>query len=421
MRRSILVAAAASVALVLGACGSDAGETPTNEPTTDAAEATDEAEETDDAPDPSGASLKIWVDENREAAVAAAVADFKAATGTDVTVEVKNFEDIRADFIAQVPTGEGPDITVGAHDWLGEFVSNGVVAPVEFGDRAGEFNENAINAFNWEGQIYGMPYGIESIALIRNLELAPEAPATFDEMVEMGTEIGTDFPFVLQVGDEGDPYHMYPFQTAFGAPVFKSADDGSYTSELGMGGEEGHAFAEWLSEQGAAGTLDTAVSGDIAKQQFIDGNAPFIISGPWLIQDITGFDVAVSEIPSPGSNPAAPFAGVHGFYVSAQSQNALVANDFLLNYIGTQEVQTALYEAGNRIPALTASADAITGDPVAEGFVEAAATAQPMPSIPEMGSVWAFWGVTEAQIIDGAEPIAAWDKMVSDIEAAIGQ
>jgi arabinogalactan oligomer/maltooligosaccharide transport system substrate-binding protein len=44
-----------------------------------------------------------------------------------------------------------------------------------------------------------------------------------------------------------------------------------------------------------------------------------------------------------------------------------------------------------------------------------------MPSIPEMGAVWAFWGVTEANIISGAaEPVAAWEKMVTDIQGALG-
>lgn len=415
MRRSILVAAAASVALVLSACGGDAGDPPAEDPPAD--ETTEEEPEAE-AP-PAGGELRIWVDDNRQPVVQAAVDQFEEETGASVTVEVKNFEDIRADFLAQVPTGEGPDLTVGAHDWLGEFITNGVVAPVELGERAGEFNENAVNAFNWDGQVYGLPYGIESIALIRNLDLAPDAPSTFDEMVEIGEETGSDFPFVIQIGEEGDPYHMYPFQTSFGAPVFESADDGSYTSDLGMGGEGGHAFAEWLQEQGEAGTLDTAVSDDIAKQQFIDGNTPFIVSGPWMIQDIEDFEAAVSEIPTAGGEPAAPFSGVHGFYVSAQSPNALVANDFLLNYIGSEEIQTALFEAGNRIPALTASADAITGDPVAEGFAEAAETAQPMPSIPEMGEVWGFWGVTQAQIINGADPVDTWDKMISDIEGAI--
>lgn len=43
-----------------------------------------------------------------------------------------------------------------------------------------------------------------------------------------------------------------------------------------------------------------------------------------------------------------------------------------------------------------------------------------MPSIPEMASVWSFWGVTEAAIVGGADPITTWDKMITDIQTAIG-
>jgi arabinogalactan oligomer/maltooligosaccharide transport system substrate-binding protein len=43
-----------------------------------------------------------------------------------------------------------------------------------------------------------------------------------------------------------------------------------------------------------------------------------------------------------------------------------------------------------------------------------------MPSIPEMGAVWNFWGVTEANIINGSlKPVAGWEKMISDIQGAI--
>ncbi|WP_343240235.1 extracellular solute-binding protein, partial [Streptomyces sp. SID12488] len=69
----------------------------------------------------------------RKDAVEQAAKAFEDENDVDVELVLKNFEDIRADFLAQVPTGEGPDITVGAHDWLGELTTNGVVAPIELG------------------------------------------------------------------------------------------------------------------------------------------------------------------------------------------------------------------------------------------------------------------------------------------------
>lgn len=332
---------------------------------------------------------------------------------------LKNFEDIRADFNAQVPTGEGPDITVGAHDWLGELTANGVVAPIELGDKASEFEQVALDAFTYDGQVYGLPYAVENIALIRNTALAPEAPATWDDAVAMGQAAGTQFPILIQVGETGDPYTMYPLQTSFGAPVFVQNDDGSYTAELALGGDAGNAFAQWLAAQGAAGVIDTAVTYDIAVEAFKNGQSPFIIGGPWMLGSFEGLDLAIDPIPSAGGQPAQPFVGVQGFYVNAQSENALLANDFLVNYLATEEAQLALYEAGDRPPALVAAADAASSDPITAGFRAVGADAVPMPSIPEMGAVWEFWGVTEANIINGADPVSSWEKMVADIQGAL--
>lgn len=411
MRRSITALVATGLALTLAACSGGG----TDNETTPAADETTAAEES-----PDGGTLTVWVDETRKPAVEAAAVAFEEETGATVETVLKNYDDIRPDFNAQVPTGEGPDITVGGHDWLGELTANGVVAPIELGDKAGEFETVAVEAFTQDGQVYGLPYAVENIALIRNTALAADAPATWDDAVAAGQAAGTTYPILIQMGEEGDPYTMYPLQTSFGAPVFAQNDDGSYTADLALGGEPGNAFAQWLAAQGAAGVLDTAITYDIAVEAFKNGESPFIVGGPWMLASFEGLELAIDPIPSAGGQPAQPFAGVQGFYVSAQSENALLANDFLVNYLATEEAQLALYEAGDRPPALTAAADTAAADPITAGFREVGADAVPMPSIPEMGSVWAFWGVTEAAIVSGAqEPVAAWEKMVSDIQGAL--
>jgi arabinogalactan oligomer / maltooligosaccharide transport system substrate-binding protein len=417
MRRSIpFVAVALGAALTLSACGGggDAEQPEAAEPTTE-----ETAEEEGAAGE--GGDLVIWVDETRQAAVEQAAQAFEEETGSTVELVLKDFGDIRTDFIAQVPTGEGPDITVGAHDWLGELLANGVVSTIDLGDASGDFEEVAIAAFSQDGQLYGLPYTVENIGLIRNADLTDVVPATWDEMLEAAAAAGTTYPVVMPIGEEGDPYHMYPLQTSFGAPVFEQNEDGSYSAELALGGEAGNAFAQWLAEQGQAGNLDTAITYDVALEAFSNGESPYLIGGPWTLGDLEDMNLEVHPIPAAGDQPAQPFAGVQGFYVSAQSDNALLANDFLVNFMATEEAQLAIYEAGNRPPAYIPAAEIAAEDPLTAGFSEVGADAVPMPSIPEMGSVWAFWGVTEAQIISGAqEPVAAWEKMVSDIQGALG-
>jgi arabinogalactan oligomer/maltooligosaccharide transport system substrate-binding protein len=373
--------------------------------------------------DKAAATLTVWVDADRAPVLKDAAAAFTKDSGVKVKLVQKDFGKIQDEFIAQVPSGKGPDITIGAHDWLGNFATNGVVQPIELGDKAAEFEDVAIQAMSYEGKTYGLPYAIENIALLRNTALAAEAPTDYNDMIADGTAAGTEFPFLVQVGPESDPYHLYPFQTSFGAPVFGTNADGSYNPEdLQVG--EGTEFAAWLAEQGAAGNLSTSITGDIAKEKFNSGASPYFITGPWNVGPAqeAGIDVAVDPIPSAGGEVAQPFVGVQGFFVSAKSKNTLAANEFLTNFIGTEEVQTALFEKGQRPPALTASFEKAAADPIVAAFGEVGANGVPQPSIPQMGKVWQFWGVTEAAIIAGeGDPTALWDKMTADIQAAIAE
>ncbi|MDQ0373494.1 sugar ABC transporter substrate-binding protein [Cellulomonas humilata] len=410
MRRSIpVVAATLGLALTLTACSGSADE-PADDTSSSAAEST--------------GSFVMWVDETRIDSFKPIAAEFEAETGVKVELVQKISGEIKDDFISQVPTGEGPDVVIGAHDWTGSFVTNGVVAPIELGDKAGEFAESAITAFAYDGQQYGMPYAIENIALIRNNALLADTPATtFDELVAQAQGAGTEFSVLIQQGpDTGDAYHLYPLQTSFGAPIFTQTEDGSYTTDLGLGGAPGDAFAAYLQKLGQQKVLDPQIDGDKAKQAFLDGKAPYIVSGPWYATDFTkaNMDIAVLPVPSAGGQESKPFVGVQGAFISAKSKNAVLANEFVTNFLTTEKVQTELYESGGRLPALTASAEKID-DPILQGFNEAGATGAPMPSTPEMNSMWEFWGSTEVQIIGGqaADPAAAWNTMVTNMQGAI--
>jgi arabinogalactan oligomer/maltooligosaccharide transport system substrate-binding protein len=377
-----------------------------------------------DTPSGEGVELVIWTDAEREQAIGDAAEAFEEETGATVTLVQKNFEDLRADFIAQVPTGEGPDITVGAHDWLGALVTAGVVDTIDLGDAAGDFEQVALDAMTYDGQLYALPYSLETIALLQNTALVgDEAPSSWDDMIQRGLAAGTERPFVINTGGEtGDGYTMYGFQTSFGAPVFVQDDSGSYTSEVGMGGEAGEAFAQWLHDNGSAGTgyISTTVDYDINNELFNSGQAPYTIQGPWAISAYPDVDVAVNPIPSAGGQDAAPFVGVQGFYLSSQSENALLAQEFLVNYLAKEDAQRALYEADPRIPAFTSLAEEVASDPIIAGFLASSKSGVPMPSIPEMGSVWDFWNAAEVQIINGADPAATWNQMITDLEAALG-
>ena len=122
----------------------------------------------------------------------------------------------------------------------------------------------------------------------------------------------------------------------------------------------------------------------------------------------------------PAARSPAPFVGVQGFYLSSQSENALLANEFLVNYLATRgRAARALRGRPAHPPALDGRGRGGASDPIIAGFRASSQNGVPMPSIPEMGSVWESWNAAEAQIINGADPVATWNTMVADLEAKI--
>jgi arabinogalactan oligomer/maltooligosaccharide transport system substrate-binding protein len=410
-----------SAALMLAACGGGS----------ESGTATSAAAGSSSAAPSSSTTLTVWVDAERSPALKDIAAKFKEEKGISIKLVVKDFAAVRDDFITQAPTGKGPDIMVGPHDWLGTLVQNGVVAPIQLGDKASQFAESSVQAMTYDGQVYGLPYSIENVALIRNTDLVSEAHESFSDVVAAGKKSVSDgkskYPFLVGLDPkQGDPYHLYPLQTSFGAPVFDQKSDGSYdASKLALNSEGGKKFAQLLLDMGDKGekVFNSSITGDIAKEKFLAGQSPYYLTGPWNVPDIEkkGIKFAVDPLPKAGDQDAQPFIGVNGFFISSQSKNALAATEFVVNYLSLEDAQDALFAVGGRPPALTASFDKAASDEVIKAFGEIGANGVPMPAVPEMGAVWADWGGTELNLIKGKESNAttAWDKMAANIEKKI--
>src|SRR6478735_1496817 len=373
--------------------------------------------------------ITVWTDIERKPALVPVAAQFTKDTGVPVNIVTKDFATVDQDFITQVPTGKGPDVIVSPHDKLGAYVSAGVVAPLELGDVADGFAETAIQAMTYDGKVYGVPYSIENVALVRNTDLVPNPATTYDEVIANGQAAGTEYPFLVGLSPEqGDPYHLYPLQTSFGSQVFAQNADGSYDpSQLVLGDQAGDAFAAWLATQGAAGSgvINANIDGDKAKEFFLAGKSPYYLTGPWNVPAIkdAGIKYAIDPLPSAGGQEAKPFIGVNGFFLSSKSKNALAATNFIVNYLSTEDAQMSLYEVGGRPPALTSAYEkAAADDADVAAFGKIGQTGAPMPAIPEMGAVWSDWGNAELSIIkgEGGDPATLWQTAATNIQSKIG-
>jgi len=445
MRTRAKVWSVLSVIAVLGAAGTAGATTvpPGTEPAgtepagTEAPAATEAAgtAPAPTAPERGDADLVIWADDTRTPVMREIAEPFAEELGIVVAVQEVPSGDIRQLLTVTGPQGEGPDVIVTAHDGIGEAVADGVVEPLDLSGVADGFQDVAVEAFTYDGQTYGVPYAVENIALVRNTDLVPEAPATFEEMMQIAADFKAEHAddptylgLAVQVAPEGDTYHYHPFLTAFGGYIFGQNDDGTFNpDDLGVDSEGGLAAATWLQEQAAAGVLSADVTYDVMKEAFGAGKAPFAVTGPWAIGDqnngfeTTGVPYAISPIPArEGGEPPAVFVGVQGFMVSSFSEQKDLATSFVLDYLSQESSQLALFEAGGRPPALTSAYEQVASDPDIAGFGEAAAAGIPLPAIPEMSAVWDSTNLAQLNTMRGGEGPAEFTAAAEQIRSQIG-
>ncbi len=370
-----------------------------------------------------GQTLTIWADLNRAPILEGVAPEFADEYGVEVVIQQLAFGDIRDQFIIAGPAGEGPDIFIGAHDWIGELVASGLLSPIDLGDNAENFLPAAIDAFTYEGELYGMPYSAESVGFFRNPELVPDAPETWDDVRTVSEELvgaGTaPYGYVIQ---ENDPFHFFPLMTAFGGYVFGFEEGVGYDpQDVGIDSEGSIAALEWLDGMVEDGLTPDGLDYDSMHALFESGEAAMMVSGPWAVERIkaSGIPFEISEIPAGPAGPARPFLSVQGFMVSAFSKDPQLAQIFLNEFVATDDVMLALYEGEPRPPAWTPILEEIE-DPLLAAFGESAVNGIPMPAIPEMSAVWTAWGNAMQLVIQQqVEPAEALADAAEQIRAAI--
>jgi arabinogalactan oligomer/maltooligosaccharide transport system substrate-binding protein len=292
-----------------------------------------------------------------------------------------------------------------------------------------DFVPGALQAMKYNGHYYGVPGWTENIAFLRNVKKAPN-PVTSINQVKNG-EIGINYSATTS-----DPYHFYPFQTMFDAPVFTQDSHGDWTDTVGMGGTKGANFAKWLK---AKGTAFFGKPGDAKILcNFLNGKIKYWVTGAWNINAIesgaggckTGLSIgtgyAIDPFPKgPTGITPKQFLGIRGYLMVASGPNNTTnvagASD-LMRYMSSQAVQTSLFNLWNKTPANKASLNAAKSDPVIKGFADAANT-DPMPNSPAMDAAWVIWGKAQTRIIQGKEskPDVAWANMTKALQTAINK
>jgi arabinogalactan oligomer/maltooligosaccharide transport system substrate-binding protein len=343
----------------------------------------------------------------------------KWAKTQGLTVNVVYKKDVRDAFITAVPEGKGPDLMVGAHDWTGQLVSSGTIAPIAVGALVQKFSKDMKNGFNVSGKLYGLPIYTENIALVYNKSIAKDPKGmTWEQLLDSSR--GVTLPW-QRGGTGNDPYHFSPIATSFGISVFER-DKNGWTKTVGYKGAGADAYAAWLAKNG---------------KKFVDGgwdqmrcniqNGGYAITGPWIIgglgdktstklvmgdgskkdcegKAMTEDEIGITNFPSAGGKTPHQFSGQYGYWQSvkvAGSKNSTNVGK-VLRYIGSADFQSqfANISGAERIPANIDALAKMNNKNLA-AFSAAGKNAWPMPAYPFMDSVWSKVGAAEKALLEG--------------------
>jgi len=306
---------------------------------------------------PPGEGLTVWVDDPRYDLIAGAAGSFSEASGISVDVSRVSFEDT----LAAVTAGEGPDVFLASHEHLGEFVRDELVRPLELDQL--DVDPVAVDAVSDNGITYGVPYGMEAVALFTT----GEAGASFADITAAGGTVG--------VPDHW--FYAYGFLSASGGYLFGSSID-----DIGLSAGEKSLVA--LEQLIANGTVTVAPYPDLVDE-FSAGGIDALVTGPWQVAPFidAGTEFSVRSLPTLDGMALRPLVGVQAFFVAAGA-NADLADSFVREVLQSPDVLAGAAAADDRVPAYLPA----RGGYLYPGFVAGVDGGDLIPSFPDAMLAW---------------------------------
>lgn len=359
-------------------------------------------------------NMRMKADEARAAVLSQFKEDFLATYGVTVAFEIEPLDSQR-EFVADFYASSGADALICPHDWIGDLIARDVIEPtILSADHRETFPEWALNALSVGGLLYGLPMTVDTVALIRNTELAPRQPATFDELITMGTALRdmgrVDEVFAVRVGERGDPFQIWPLFNSAGGWLFGHAPNGEWDpTQIGLATPESIAALNRLRALGEAGSrlIRRSMDRTEALELFTSGRSPFLLTTSDAMPRIrkAGLHIDVSAVPPfTDGRPAIGFTLVHGLVINKHGANKLTAHDLFADYLARDHVKNAFCDY---IDAPVALCGTKIRDPAIQQFLALCEAGTLMPSLPQMNATWRILEDMEVAVIAGASAEAS--------------
>ena len=336
----------------------------------------------------SAAPIHLW-HAYRDDELTALVAVLARWKGEPIDAVSIPYDAYTAKLAAAIPLGEGPDLFIAEHKYLGDFRYRRLIAPVGDALEPGVFSPPALEAVRDGDVAWAVPLSNKCVALYVNTDLADRAPVDLEGMAEL-------------VGhDEGDPhtpgelgpgvtplafetrnaYYVAAILSAFGGALI---DDQDRFGLIGPDAVRAVELDRWLVEKRAA---PEDADGALVTNLFGSGQAAFAISGPWLAASLggKGLHYRVEKLPRVRATglPMRPLLGVESVMLSPGGARRPEVRALARLLAGPE---AALIRARYGTPSARSDVTMPEGD--VRAFAEQALTAIPMPSSRAMSAAW---------------------------------
>lgn len=319
-----------------------------------------------------------------------------------ITVKYTNVQNLKEQVKAGVLTGDVENtahVFTWAHDWTGDLADSGAIValddylpPETLTDLKAQYMAAAYTSGMYKLRLWGLPWAAEAIALVCNKDAVPSAPQTWSDYEKIMQQWYNPSKNTYGVAYQIDPYHVYPFVTAFGGYYYD--EDKNSVGVNSQGTVDGLTF--YITH-----VMKYMYTSDVGMETqlkiLLEGRAPCMVTGPWNIPTIKANikNVVVYSIPPIDGKVPKPFSGIKQMWITSVTKgdkNRLYASIlFTMWFTLNDDALKTLADAGyvpvklSILQYLQANADKY---PTILGFAQSVSNSVPMPKSANMNYVW---------------------------------
>lgn len=342
--------------------------------------------------------LTVWADETRGPNLLKVLGTVEKQAGGEwvaghkiKVVSYSSFDALKA--AVDNVTKDGPDIIIGANDWVSTGASNGKLAAFSpSASLRNSFNPNNWFDLTYKGKIYGVPVDINNVSMLVNTKLTGnKKPSTFGDMVDFykANKTSKKLTAGLCVAGGGTSWGAHSIASALGANayVMKNGKVDTKADPINVTAVTANVKKYLLGANGKTnGFLPATDTG--CKTNFLAGKVPYAVIGNWEWLDYTKAGFSMNNLmPVPGVKAGtfgAAFGSVSGALLTSFAEtngNATAAKSLLNNFFGSTAGQV-VYQGEEKRPPANKNAAAQSGA-AQKGFGASAVKA----SIPQIGAL----------------------------------